>query len=75
MFMFSATQCTLTASMSYDMPFSSMPVKATDYRPHKRPRLELEEEEEESHMQFQTEPHYSTLNPGDSPVTWESEPL
>ncbi|XP_057217923.1 uncharacterized protein LOC130571156 [Triplophysa rosa] len=77
---------TVTASMSYDMPFSTTPVKATDYRPHKRPRLMLEEEEEEmeemeeeeedeeeSEAQFQTEPHYSTFNPGESTVTEESE--
>ncbi|KAI7813506.1 hypothetical protein IRJ41_018585 [Triplophysa rosa] len=61
------------------MPFSSTPVKATDYRTHKRPRLMLEEEEEEeeqdeeSYTQFQIDPHDSTFNPVESTVTEESE--
>ncbi|XP_052423624.1 uncharacterized protein LOC127966567 [Carassius gibelio] len=37
---------TETTAAVYDVPFSSTPVKATGFRPHKRPRLDLEEEEE-----------------------------
>ncbi|XP_056596027.1 uncharacterized protein si:ch211-236l14.1 isoform X2 [Triplophysa dalaica] len=69
---------TVTASMSYDMQFSSTPVKATEYRPHKRPRLMLEEEEEkeveeESATQFQSEPHDSTFNPVESELSGKSD--
>ncbi|XP_057183573.1 uncharacterized protein LOC130550184 isoform X1 [Triplophysa rosa] len=75
-----ASQATASCvSASYDMPFSSTPVKATDYRTHKRPRLMLEEEEEEeeqdeeSYTQFQIDPLDSTFNPVESTVTEESE--
>lgn len=61
---------TLTTS-TYDVPFSSTPVKAP--RPPKRPCLELKEEEEEEEEGSYKEPHDSTFNPGDSTVSEESE--
>ncbi|XP_026097026.1 uncharacterized protein LOC113068514 [Carassius auratus] len=57
-----------TTAAVYDVPFSSKPVKATGFRPHKRPRLDLEEEEEEE----EEEPHDSTFNPSDSTISEES---
>lgn len=76
-FLFSGLQATVsfksvgteTTAAVYDVPFSSTPVKATGFRPHKRPRLDLEEEEEGSVR----EPHDSTFNPGDSTISEESE--
>ncbi|XP_073716793.1 uncharacterized protein [Misgurnus anguillicaudatus] len=62
---------TETTTALYDLPFSSTPVKPTGFRPHKRPRLELEEEEEEEGSV--REPHDSTFNPGDSTISEESE--
>lgn len=76
-FLFSGLQATVsfksvdteTTAAVYDVPFSSTPVKATGFRPHKRPRLDLEEEEEGSVR----EPHDSTFNPGDSTISEEYE--
>lgn len=69
---------TITTSTSYDVPFSSTPIKTPCFRPPKIPHLELEEEEEEeeeeeSDIQFETEPQDSTFNPGDSSISHESE--
>lgn len=81
-FLFSGLQATVsfkivgteTTAAVYDVPFSSTPVKATGFRPHKRPRLDLEEEEEvEEEEGSVREPHDSTFNPGDSTISEESE--
>ncbi|XP_042588995.1 uncharacterized protein LOC122138752 [Cyprinus carpio] len=65
---------TETTAAVYDVPFSATPVKATGFRPHKRPRLDLEEEEEvEEEEGSVREPHDSTFNPGDSTISEESE--
>lgn len=81
-FLFSGLQATVsfksvgteTTAAVYDVPFSSTPVKATGFRPHKRPRLDLEEEEEvEEEEGSVREPHDLTFNPGDSTISEESE--
>lgn len=64
---------TITTSTFYDFLFSSTPIKNSGFRPPKIPRLELEEEEEDSDIQFETELHDLTFNPGVSTVSHESE--
>ncbi|XP_039675650.1 uncharacterized protein LOC120570981 isoform X8 [Perca fluviatilis] len=61
-----------TSSSPEFTPMSSTPIRPQDFRPRKRPRLELEEEEGDTSTELQAEPQDSTYIPGDSVLTDES---